>query len=855
MNFHHPTALTLIPVFAVLIVISFRHSRSWSARSGLTALLRFVVISLAVVAVAGPYTQEERPADSLLAFVDVSSSITQTQGDTLLSKARELARSLSVPLTIVPFAKTTATAALPADSNLRYQAVRQSWETLNLGASNLEAILSAPSTASTSMALLLSDGYETTGNIISALGERAPLKLFPLTAAGESEDNIISISQLTAPLTVKAQKSVDIRTTITNAGTRPQAGVLELSHGDTIILSKQVSIPASQDLSIVAQSNPALEGLRTIQATFSWRDETGEHSTTRTIWLSGEKRDKVLLLSGSPDDDRLLSRVLTNQSYQLRSEIARSSLDSIGTPADYRVVVLNNVHVSQMPERLLAALGRYVRKGGGLVTIGGNQSYGLGGYIGSSLEELLPLRLVPPHQEKKRLNVAVQLVIDKSRSMSTDSRLEFAKSAAGEVVRGLQDDDYIGVVGFDDVPFIALPLSRVSTVRDSALNRISRLFPTSRTNLFPALDEARRGLSGINAGRKHVIVLTDGKLPDPGPYYFELIKQMRFIGITVSTVMVGNEVDDGFLAQLAQLGGGAFYQTNDPSNLPKVFLSDVKVASGERTLKEDPELPVRLGPDSIVTTHLTSFPPLRGFVETARRESASTELVVTDSEGTYPLLASWKVGEGRSIAFTSDANGRWSSNWMRWDRIQEFWSDVIETAQPKTLNAETNIAFDVRSWVEGGEVVVDLSLFDDIGQKPVRGTITTPREDQRELELSFVTPGHYQARLHDAMAGTYKAKIAIGDGHLPEVAWTLSGELFGERPHRRPNTKLLTNIATTSGGKVDPAAEDLRPLLRQLSDMRDFTRIFLAIALGLFFLEVALRGVRLKNSGASRVAQ
>jgi hypothetical protein len=380
-------------------------------------------------------------------------------------------------------------------------------------------------------------------------------------------------------------------------------------------------------------------------------------------------------------------------------------------------------------------------------------------------------------------------------------------------------------------------------VRDSAVSRISRLFPTSRTNLFPALDEARRGLTRINAGRKHVIVLTDGKLPDPGSYYFELIKQMRLIGITVSTVMVGNDADDGFLAQMAQAGGGAFYQTTDPSNLPKVFLSDVKVASGERTLKEEPDLPVRPGPDPIVTTKLNSFPTLRGFVETLQKDKANTELVVSDLEGTYPLLASWKVGEGRVISFASDANGRWSSNWMRWDRIQEFWSDVVESARRKVVANEAHIPFDMRSWVEGSQMVVDLSLFEDSGYKEITASIKTPSGTIKKLSFSPISRGHYQARLDDAIAGTYRTTVSLGNASLPEVAWTLSGELFGERSFRKPNLAVLSDLAERSGGKVDPSPEEIKPLLRQARDRTSLAHLFLIAALVLLFAEFGVRAL------------
>jgi uncharacterized membrane protein len=571
--------------------------------------------------------------------------------------------------------------------------------------------------------------------------------------------------------------------------------------------------------------------------------------------MAGERREKVLLISGSPDDDRFLSQILKSQTYQLRSTLAGDSTDKSErlVASDYETIVLNNVAVDRIPTPIVKALPSYVKAGGGLVVVGGASSYGLGGYIGSSIEELLPVKLLPPQPEKKRLTIAVQLVVDKSRSMATDSRLEFAKSAAAEVVRNLKDDDFIGVIGFDEVPFIALPVSRLSQVRDSAISRISRLFPTSRTNLFPALDEARRGLLATPAGRKHVIVLTDGKLPDPGAHYFDILKQMRFVGITVSTIMVGNEVDDGFLAQMAQAGGGAFYQTDDPTNLPKVFLSDVKVASGERTLREDSEQSVRPGPDPIISTSIQSYPSLRGFVQTGEIERAQTELLVRDSAGLHPLLASWNIGGGRVIAFTSDANGRWSSNWIRWERIQEFWSEIIESSRRADSNSNhKRIEFDLRTWVEGGTCVVDVALFSDIGRRSFYGEVTTPDGSTQSVEFVAEKPGHYRGRLARITAGTYRARLKLGadvakdkpgvnDTQLPEVAWEIDGAQFGEQPHRRPDIGFLSDLAESSGGVVDPEVRDLRTLMRQDRDTTSHSQELLLAALIVFLLEFLIR--------------
>ena len=116
-----------------------------------------------------------------------------------------------------------------------------------------------------------------------------------------------------------------------------------------------------------------------------------------------------------------------------------------------------------------------------------------------------------------------------------------------------------------------------------------------------------------------MIVLTDGKIPDADQSYLELVKQMRLSGITLSTVLVGSEYDFGFLRDMAERGGGAFYQTDDPSSLPKIFMQDVQVRSGEKSMKEESEFPVSVGPAGVRSSKIESYPDLLGFVETQRK--------------------------------------------------------------------------------------------------------------------------------------------------------------------------------------------------------------------------------------------
>ncbi len=840
MNFEHPGLLYLIILTGALVLMTFRHRGSRTLSAFTIATARFLALATAVIALAGPYTTTERPAESLLALIDTSASVSETMGEELLRRASALSKEVGVPLKVLPFAKTVAPVAVALEST-SYQTLRSAWEKLDSGATNIELALTTVPSSDGAVSLLLSDGYETIGSVVPHLSSMSTARIYPLAVGGGAEDEAITISHLHTPLTVKAQKSAEIRTTLTNSQSTPRNGTLTIKHGDKSVLSKSISVPPGQDLTVLAQSDPSLEGLNPITATFAWSDSGGAHSISRAGWLSGEKRDKVLLLSGSPDDERYLPQILNSQAYQLRTQNTSSNLSSLGKPEDYRVIILNNIPRSAVPSTFLDAVPSAVRGGASFVMIGGNKSFGLGGYIDTSIESILPVKLVPPHTEKKRLNIAVQLVIDKSRSMAAESKLDFAKSASNQVLESLKDEDYLGIIGFDEFPFLALPLSPVGQSRSIARDRIGRLFPRSKTNLFPALDEARNGLMRVNAGRKHAIVLTDGKLPDAGEYYFELLRQMRGVGITVSTVLIGSDDDQGFLAQMAQRGGGSYYQTNDPSNLPKIFLSDVKVASGEQTLKETSELYVSPGPSGIISTSLSSFPSLRGFVQTLARDSANTELIIAEDDKAYPLLATWEVGQGRAVAFTSDANGRWSSNWMRWQSINEFWSDILESSLPKGAGTSSSIPFDARSWLDGGDLVIDLTIYQDTGSSRISGSILTPMGDDRILNFQSLSPGHYQARLDRPTAGTYKATVRVGDATLPTVAWTLSGELFGEQPRRRPNTPLLEQIASQTGGKVNPSAEDLKSSISVLSDKEGKQPLFLLIALALLFAEILVR--------------
>src|SRR6185436_19480916 len=159
--------------------------------------------------------------------------------------------------------------------------------------------------------------------------------------------------------------------------------------------------------------------------------------------------------------------------------------------------------------RQMQLIRTYVQDfGGGFIMIGGDQSFGLGGYYNTPVEEVLPVRM-PIQKELNRPSLAIILVIDKSGSME-GVKIQLAKRAAVATSEAINPRDQIGVVGFDSEARVILDLTPAGD-RATVNANIAALDAGGGTFLFPALEIAHDALQQSNARKKHVIVLSDGQ--------------------------------------------------------------------------------------------------------------------------------------------------------------------------------------------------------------------------------------------------------------------------------------------------------------------------------------------------------
>ena len=246
---------------------------------------------------------------------------------------------------------------------------------------------------------------------------------------------------------------------------------------------------------------------------------------------------------------------------------------------------------------------------------------------------------------------------------------------------------------------------------------------------------------------------------------------------------------------LARYGKGAFYQTIDSNTLPEIFVEDIKVSTNENSLNEETNFQVGIGPSGLISTSIDKYRPLRGFVETLPKPNSSLELITKSKNQPFPILSSWSYGKGRVIAFTSDANGRWSSPWLSSEYFSIFWSEILQKIQPK--ENQKDIDFDLRYKIEANKLKLDLSLFEK--DSTVTGLINNKKEG---LTFNQIAKGKYQSEISVEDAGDYFIDLKVGETKLPEIG--ISIEELGEAAKKGLNFEYLLKLAKETGGEINP---------------------------------------------------
>jgi uncharacterized membrane protein len=798
-----PWLLAIAWLPAAWAVLSWRGARRKTLLFLKSLALIAILLALAVPRIT---LHPERVAVAVL--VDTSASIAQPD----LTRARQIVSRIAASqgsrpndnrwMRVISFARSTRalTSAEQGRGLPLANTAGEAGSATNLESAVRDAIAALPPER-VGRIVLITDGRETRGNVARAAWQArqlgVPIDTFALAGHPRGALKLESVRMPEAvfagepfdiDLAVSATSSADASLALQAEGNPLGTTAVKLAPGSNELhLRAHLDTPGALPVSIVLTA-PSLD----VAARAATNAPAQANHTVSFERAVAVRRPRVLHLSGGEEAaDMHLNAALAAAQF----DVERDAKFGTRQLSDYQLILLNNWELDKTSPADQAALETYVRRGGGLLVIGGeNNLLAEAMRPDDPLDRTLPARLVPRSTDGR----AIVLVLDRSTSM-LGKKIELTRQAAANVISNLRPTDQVGVLAFDTVFNWQVPM-RFADDPDAIIARISRINPNGGTRIAPALGEAYRAIVETNAFYKHILLLTDG-LSDEGNS-LALAREAQKMQVTISTVGLGTEVNRNYLTRLAASAGGKSYFLSEPAGLEQIVLSDVKEHTGI-TAVEKPLVPEVLHDAEILSdVAIAQAPALKGYV---RFEAKPNAEVVLRVDGRDPLYSRWQYGLGRAAVFASDAKARWAADWITWKGYDKFWVNVCRDLLPHANPNDARLEYDASS----GDLVARYRLGENVA------------EPSAIPNLYVIGPDHYQRPLtvKKTALGTYDGRAEIGGREgLFRVRPLEDSAAFPEAALYRPEAELseygsdetlLKQVAEFTGGRFEPAAADV----------------------------------------------
>ncbi len=886
-EFQREVYLFLIPILAVLTVLMARRSISGLGKgSRLAALIvRLLAIALIVGALAEPSLRDQAEDVGVTVIVDASRSIpvgAQEQIDAYIAQAQDGSRQINDQLGVISVAENAFSQSSVSRTTTRIdrQFIGETDGT-NLMSGVSLAIASAPKSLANRI-VLITDGNETDGSLLraaqAAKAQGIPIDILPVEFAYNDE---VIVETVQVPANSRVGETITLKVVL-NA-TTPSAGRLLISQDGTLIdinpaddteLGKIVELtPGRNVLSLsIGVTRP---GALTYEAVFEpltgltadgnptgrRGDSITENNRGSAITFVGSE-GTVLIVAEDPNEAILFEDVLTQAKVKALRIPASQFPTSLPQLAAYEGIVLLNQSAYSYSQAQQELMRQYVKDtGGGLVMVGGPDTFGAGGWIGSPLADALPIRLDPP-QRRQMPRGALAIVLDSSGSMGSPisgtafTQLQAAREASIAAIEALSRLDLVSVVTFSGNAQVVVNLMPAAD-KGHITRLIRSIQPGGGTNMYPGIAEGFSQIKDANAGIKHIIVLSDGQTsgtPDQGQ---RLAREIASSGTTISTVAVGDGADHRLLRTIAITGKGRFYQVSSSATLPmlpQIFVKEAQTIRRALIWEGSPFAPARTGVPTETMRGINAVPPINGYVVAAERDGLS--LVTLRGQEEDPIAAQWQYGLGRVVTFTSDASTRWASSWVAWPGFSQFWEQHIRWTMRPTGDATMRVS--TENFGEKTRVIIE--AFDPDGERlnfaNFQARASTPSGDGINIEVQQVGPGRYEGELSTAQAGAYvlnmqyRAPGADGDIIKGSAQAAVTRPFADEFKALETNLPLLKQVASITGGRelpTDPTLANLwtRDGLEMPVALTPAWLLFAIVGIAIFLIDVAVRRVRI----------
>jgi hypothetical protein len=392
---------------------------------------------------------------TLIAVVDRSQSIPDPlQQASLDYLAQALANKTGADrLAVVDIAEVASISKLPSsDTEIRRRnPVLNGLQSRLADGIQMAMAIAPPDTAA--RILLVSEGNQTDGDLKEAArlaaANRIPLDVLPLRYQYDRE---VVFRRLAVPPRARSGETVSLRFILNS--TAPARGKILLNLND-----KPVDLaPGSPEIAVDVELEPGTNvktvsvplgdrGMHEFEAVFipdgPEQDRISQNNrATAMTYVAGPGYVLVVDLDGSAAP--ALSTALENSDIGVRYCPAAEFPNNLARLMDIDAVILANTDISNFTYQQQEMLCRYVNDiGGGLIMVGGPQSFGAGGWIGSPVADILPVDLDPP--QKKQLPKGALALIMHACEMPQGNF--WGTKVAAAAVKTLSRLDLVGIRG------------------------------------------------------------------------------------------------------------------------------------------------------------------------------------------------------------------------------------------------------------------------------------------------------------------------------------------------------------------------------------------------------------------------
>ena len=706
--------------------------------------------------------------------------------------------------------------------------------------------------------VLYTDARETRGDAVRAAESLAARGLRVYAVLPRLAPRDVRVAGLSAPACVPAGTAVNLRVRLASTVAARAAVQLarEASGPAEAVGAAETSVDPAAGAEALFQDAPPAPGLYTYHVQIRSSDDDWSENDRASCLVRVGDAFGVAYVYGGDAPGGALARLRARAPAGVRFRSVAAGRFASPVPGD-DAVVLDNVAAWALGPEAAEGLARRVTDGGlGLVALGGDRSFGAGGYGESPLEDLMPVS----SRTAARPPLDIVFVIDSSGSMNEMAeglaKIAMAKFAVLDLRSALAPADRVGVVAFAGEPRVAAPLAPASDW-DLLRARLVEIEAGGGTRITPAVAAAIRLFGPPDAGKRrlrHVMLLSDGRSAD-----FDaaaLAAACRNADVSLSAVATGPDADRDRLGRLAQETGGRLYASAGPArqSLRETFLADMAWKRGEglragtRAAEWHAAEPIwrQAGPplSAVDALNLTQPKPAADLLWAAAPAALG--------QPPAPLLAAWRRGLGKVAAMpwpVSEASGKWTEGDALGGYLAAVLAWLYQPSEPRDWSARlVQFGQEWRVRVEEKCAALGKSL-----PPPAATAWAEGGGGPHPVGLEQVAPGVYEGKVGGqggsaALVVVRRPAAAAGaDAAAPAAEETVQLAVPGLPPAEYERLGVdrgrLEQIVRAGGGSILDSPDALADAVRQMRSLGYVpVGLYFVLAAGAVLLaQVALR--------------